>query len=401
MKNSKKGLIPYVVMGIIAVLVIIYTATLSASAKTEYSPSLEATRDGLLWEKSPDTMEFAWESDKEYKKIFSTPGTIIASDENGVYRLDSENGDVIWSYVRKNANICDVTEADGDVAILFNPGRGCTDVTVLNAATGQYKAQAQYATNSEIGALVYGRQNLAVVTPVSARLLRSDDLVPVSTFGDVPGEVYSDDQQVTGCNINDVTIGPESYAVSAKCEGDSTYKIRIIDNDPEESTKGEIIQTIDTNTNDHVSLPAMSSSMIFFVTTGASETDPMAYVWQLDKEYAEVASWRLPIYSYGYPYQDLRKFGYTWRVGEWVRYRPGSEDLSQGVDIYEATGDPMQAEDELLIPSYGGIKVVKFKEDGERKIKIKDFPHGSQYYAFSGRTLAALDPKTNKIMAFH
>lgn len=401
MIKSKKGIIPYIAITIIGIFVIIYSVTLSASAKTEYNPNLEVGRDGLLWEKSPETMSKSWESEKEYNKLINTPGSMVAVDDHGVYRLNSENGDVIWSYVRKNATICDAVESDGDIAILFNPGKGCTDLTTLSASTGQYKAQAQYATNSDIGALIYGRGKLALVTPVSARLLRSDDLVPVSTFGDVPGEVYATDQQVTGCNINDVTIGPESYAVSAKCEGDSTYKIRVIDNDPEESTIGEVIQTIDTNTNDHVSLPVMSSSMIFFVTTGASETDPMAYVWQLDKDYVEVASWRLPIYSYGYPYQDLAKFGYTWRVGEWVRYRPGSEDLSQGIDTYEATGDPMQAGDELLIPSYGGVKVVKFKEKGERKIDIKEFPQGSQYYAFSGKTLAALDPKTNKIVAFH
>lgn len=401
MNKSKKGLIPYIIMIIITLFLIIYTVTISASAKTEYNPSLEAQRDNLLWDKAPVSMEKSWESSKEYKKIISSPGALIAVDDHGVYRLNSEDGSIIWSYVRKDATICDAIDADGDVAILFNPGKGCTDVTVLNAATGQYKSQAQYATNSEVGALVYGREKLAVVTPASARLLRSGDLVPVSTFGDVPGEVYADDQQVSGCSINDVTIGPESYAVSAKCEGDETYKIRIIDNDPDESTKGEVIQTIDTNTNDHVSLPVMSSSMIFFVTTGASEADPMAYVWQLDKEYSEVASWRLPIYSYGYPYQDLAKFGYTWRVGEWVRYRPGSEDLSQGIDIYEATGDPIQAGDELLIPSYEGIKVVKFKEEGERKINIKDFPQGAQYYAFSGKTFAALDPITNKIIAFN
>ena len=140
---------------------------------------------------------------------------MIAVDDHGVYRLNSENGEVIWSYVRKNAKICDAIESDGDIAILFNPGKGCTDLTTLSANTGQYKAQAQYATNSDIGALVYGRKKLALVTPVSTRLLRSDDLVPVSTFGDVPGEVYATDQQVKGCNINDVTIGPESYAVSA------------------------------------------------------------------------------------------------------------------------------------------------------------------------------------------
>lgn len=400
MIKNKKGFIPYITMGIIAILIIIYSVTLSASAKTEYNPNLEANRDGLFWQNSPESMNKSWESEKEYTKLISTPGAMVAVDDHGVYRLNSENGEIVWSYVRNDVTICDAIEAGGDIAILMNPGRGCTDVTTLNAATGQYKAQAQYATNSEMGALVYGREKLALVTPVSARLLRSDDLVPVSTFGDVPGEVYADDQQVSGCNINDVTIGPESYAVSAKCEGDSTYKIRVLDNDPEESTKGEVIQTIDTNTNDHVSLPVMSSSMIFFVTTGASETDPMAYVWQLDKDYAEVASWRLPIYSYGYPYQDLAKFGYTWRVGEWVRYRPGSEDLSQGIDTYEATGDPIQAGDELLVPSYGGVKVVKFKEEEERKINIKDFPQGSQYYAFSGKTFAALDPTTNKIVAF-
>lgn len=390
LKKRNRSLVPYITILLIVFLTIAYVSFFSASARTHYLPNTEAQRDNLMWQAPPERMEKVWESDEEYTKILSPPGTFIAATENKVERIDSERFESVWSYKRDDATICDITSTEGNIAVLYNPGRGCTDVTLLDGATGQYVAQAQYSTDSELGALVYGRDRLAVVTPASARIVRASDLIPVSTFGDVPGGVYQTDQTVTGCNINDVVIGPESYAVSAQCDGDETYKIRILDIDPEESTQGNVIQTIDTNTKDHVTLPAISSSMIFFVTTGASTTDPMAYVWQLDKDYAEVASWRLAPESYGYTYQDLPMFGYTWRVGEWVRYRQGSEDLSQGVDIVGATGDPMQADDRLLIPSYDGIKVVRFNHEGERLIPIEGFPV-SQYYAFSGRTVFALE----------
>lgn len=106
MIKSKKGIIPYIAITIIGIFVIIYSVTLSASAKTEYNPNLEVGRDGLLWEKSPETMSKSWESEKEYNKLINTPGSMVAVDDHGVYRLNSENGDVIWSYVRKNATIC-------------------------------------------------------------------------------------------------------------------------------------------------------------------------------------------------------------------------------------------------------------------------------------------------------
>ena len=96
MIKNKKGFIPYITMGIIAILIIIYSVTLSASAKTEYNPNLEANRDGLFWQNSPESMNKSWESEKEYTKLISTPGAMVAVDDHGVYRLSSENGEIVW-----------------------------------------------------------------------------------------------------------------------------------------------------------------------------------------------------------------------------------------------------------------------------------------------------------------
>lgn len=387
---SRKWLsyIPYAAIAIVVLVTIIFVSTLSQSANTISTSNASLTRDSLSWDTGnpPGEMKEAWRAEG-YTDVFDTPGTIIASTSNGVYRLDSETGDRMWGYERDGAHLCDAIEADGQVAAIFNPGHGCTDIILLDGATGQYVAQAQYGTDSQVARLVYGRKQVAIVTPDLVRVLRSSDLVPKAMFGTDPAPRYPSDQPEKNCNVSDAVLGPKSFAVAAQCEDDDTYKVYVVNNEPEESTTADIVQTIDSGSKNSLTLPVMSLSMIIFVV---QDNSPTAYVWQLDKEFAEVAAFSLQPNQIGYTYDDYPMFGYTWRIGDWVRYRQGSEDLSKGIDITSAMGAPMIADRNLLVPVYDGIAVANFDTEKQETIKVDGLP-SSTSYAFSGRTIAALD----------
>lgn len=399
MSRKIQGLLPYVLIFLVVISSVVYATSFSSAAATEHTTSPESVRDSLMWQTdtgtAPGTMEKAWEKDG-YTSLFSTPGTLIATTSNSVSRLDSEDGETIWEYKRKGTTLCDAIESGGNVLALFDAGRGCSDIILLDAATGQYKAQAQYGTSSHVARLVYGQKSVAIVTPNYVRVLRAYDLVPQAAFGDPEAKRNESDQSVKNCEVSDVVLGSKVFAVAAKCEEDTydnnndNYQIYIMNIDPEESSAGEMnTDSIDTGTKEPVTLPAISISMLVFVTGG---NNPMSYVWQLDKDHAEVAAFRVETNNIGYTYQDLDQFGYTWRIGDWVRYRPGSEDLSKGFDITGATGQAMQAGNQLLIPGYKSLYVANLKQKDVLEIDFGDdypvSPTGD--YGFSGRTFASL-----------
>ena len=400
--NNKHKVNSWIVYGTIIAVVSICTlfATFFSTAHAvDHNTAPNSTRDALGWMNPPDRMSKAWESEG-YTGVINTPGSIIGVNDNGVSRLDSETGLEIWKYHRPDSQLCDAINADGQVAVLFDSGHGCTDITLLDSATGEYISQAQYATDETEARLIYGRDHIGIVTHSNVRLVRASDLVPTAFYGDMIGPIYESDQAVSQCDISDVVIGPDSFAVASKCNDDPDYRVRVVQNDPEESTQGNILLDIGTGVADpsSVTLPVISKSMVIFVVQGIS---PTAYVWQLDKDMEEVAAFPVGVNSYGFNYQDIRQFGYTWRIGTDVHYRQGSEDLSKSIVIPHAIGDPMVAEIDLLVPVQGGIEVATFnkEKEGTRLIPIEGFP-SSRSYAFSGRTVAAHDGNS-KIIGFN
>lgn len=335
-------------------------------------------------EKSP--LENKWSSEKAYKYLVNTPGAAIAGDENSVSRISTKDGSRIWEYKADNGKLCHISELNGNIAALFNNGKGCTDIVSLNAATGEIINQAQYyvSDKEEPARLVYGRDKIAIVTPHFVRLLR-DDLVPVAEFGNKEDFTYTDDQSVKDCNISDVAIGPDSFAVSAMCAGDTTYHVRVVENEPEESSQGKIVVDVDTSSESPVTVPLVSKSMFNFVT---NTTNPSVYTWQLDKEKAEVSSNPLQPGEFSYGYIDMKGIGYVWRIGSTIHVRHGSEDLSKSKTHSEAIGNPIQVEDKMIIPQKDSISIWNPISEINKKVNVDGL--SGKYFTFSGDTLISL-----------
>ena len=389
-EHSKKDynwIAPFGVFFVILFSLFAYATFFSSSAKAEYNPNNDAALEDLEWKNGSPPAEMKQHWVKEgYTDLFNQPGAMIGVKNSSIERIDTETGNIIWSYSRPDATICHAIGHKGQVYVLFNPGGGCRDITTLDANTGKYINQAQYGTKEELARLVAGNNNIAIVTPHLVRLLRSSDLVPEATFGDDPVPKYKNDQSVENCDISDVVIGEKTFAVSSYCKDDDTYKIRLVKKDPEENSEGIVEKTIDTGSDKPVTLPAISQKDIIFVV---QDDNPLAQVWNYEEdEPKNVVSYILPPGHIGYQYDNLSYFGYTWRIGDWVRYQSSSDNLSDGKDVAGAVGRPMLAGDKLLVPTYEGLAFVNFANDEQYDIKI-EVPV-SKSFAFSGKTFAAL-----------
>lgn len=387
-----KGLLIYpIILFIFSLIFGVSMVTGSANAVT-HKIDENGLLDGLGWDinSAPETMEERWSLDG-FQEIVNTPGAIIGVKEKGLYRLDSETGETLWEYSRDDAFICDAANTNDDITAVFNSGNGCSEIVTLESATGKYKYTAEYATDQNTAKLINQAGDTLLLTPTHARLLRND-LVTKSEFGEQLYQVNYSDQlnefgnKLTNCNINDGAINADGYAIVAICGESQTYKIYYLNDEPEESTMNDIVFTIDTRSQYPSTIAAMSKAMISYVTQG---NNPGLHVHQLTKDLEEVSHQNIEPNEYGFEYQDFPGIGYVWRVGDAVKVKYGSEDLSSYEEIENAIGDPILAGDSLLVPMLDNVVVWNTLSK-----EIKDVPvaglHGTKF-AFSGSTIVSYD----------
>lgn len=382
----------YIVIVILSVIIVNFTGTAS-SVEHNYNKSLE--RDNFLWEKTPSQLQEKW-SLEGYKKIINTPGSIISVKDNGVSRINVDNGKELWSYNREDAKLCDAENTNGQILAIFDSGKGCSEYIQLDASTGEYLNTAEYATSAHYSedkkaiSIVSQQENILVMTQNHARLLR-DDLVTQSEFGDQEYVVNGDDQENHNCTISDGAISTDGYAIAAKCNNSPTYSIYYMDNEPEESSAEKTKLAVDTRSQQPVTIPVISKAMINFVVAG---TPNAVYVWQLTKDQSEVSHNYVKVNEFGYEYQDLPSIGYVWRIGNTINVRYGSEDTSQSEKMDNVIGDPIEVDGKLLVPQLNKIVLWDTNDDKKEDIEVKGL--NGQVFGFSGDTLVSFDNGTIK-----
>lgn len=376
---------------IIAILAIVSIFSVP-KYNVESSVNQDVSRSSYTYDEKSD-FKRVWKADHKYKYLVNTPGAVIAGDEDSVSRIDIENGNHIWSYKMDGGKLCHVVEANGNVAALFDNGRGCTDIVTLDAASGRVINQAQYSIpdDSHIARLAYGRENIAIVSPTFVRLLRYD-LVPIAEFGTKKDVTYTSDQSVRNCDISDVAVGPDYTAIGSKCEGDYSYHVRVIQNEPKESTQGKISVDVDTSSQNPVTIPLVTKSMFNFVTDAKN---PSVFAWQLDKEKSEVSNQPVQPGQFSYGYTDMKGIGYVWRIGDTVHARHGSEDISKSKTHRGAIGNPIQVDSKMIVPQINSVYLWDAVEDTGRTVNASGL--NGKYFAFAGNTLVSLDDDGNLI----
>lgn len=378
--------IAVIVVFITMVVLISYSILSGPKSHMEHTTSDGIERSSYDYDEQSPLSE-SWVEDEKHQYLVNTPGASVAATDNYVMRINPDDGSSLWSYGSDNSKVCHIVESEGNIVALFDNGKGCTDISLIDATNGKIINQAQYFVEDKDSdvRLIAERGKIAIVSEKSVRLLR-DDLVPSAEFGDKADLVYADDQKVSDCTISDVNIGPDSFAVASKCSNDDGYHVRIVDNEPEESTQGKIILDVDTAVDYPVTIPVITKSMFNFIVDGPN---PTLYTWQLDKDKNEVSNEPLSANEYSHGYINMEGIGYVWRVGNTLYARHGSEDISQYKTKENVIGNPIQIENKMIVPQKDSINIWDSVEDNENNIPVDNLD--GRYFSFAGSTLISLD----------
>lgn len=382
-------IIVYAIIASMVVLSVFYVAFFSPQARAVHHVSEEATRSGFMFTESIPQNMSAQQKFTDYTKLVSTPGAIIGVKEHSIERLDTESEETIWEYKRPGGEICDAIGAWGDVVVVYNMGKGCTDVTRLDGATGQYVAQASYATDQDVLKMVFSDDKLALVTPRTARVLR-DDLVTMTEFGQQVD--FANKTPFANCDIYDATISPKALVVSNKCNGSETTHVTAVEVDPDDSSAPETIVDVDTHSSDPVTTPVATLAQMKFITQGS---DPVDYTWQIDKDLTEVAASPVRQGEYGLWGDSFDGIGYVWIIGNKMYARYGSEDVSQFTSEFKgATTNPLEADHYLLVGTEQGFSFWDTHENIRHDVSVDEDVSAVKKIAFAGDTVATFNDGT-------
>lgn len=380
---------PYAYVTIITALTLIVALTYpvwqSTAVATTTAP--ERTRDPLMWRETPTHMHPTWTLEG-YDKLVDTPGAMVAVSKDEVAGLDSATGDKAWVYKGRGVKVCDAVNFNGNVAIATDNGAGCSVITVLDSATGEYVKQAEYLPGDDghTVALTTYKDALAVVTPSHVRVLRGD-LVQMTEFGGRIDNVLPDPGTPKGCSISDVAVGPISTAIAAACDEDNgSYHVRVINHKPDEASATAIDLDVNAHSTDPVTIPITTRAQVLFSTTSPRHA---LYAWQLDKDKEEISATDMLPNHYPLGHDDIDGIGYLWLIGNALHVRSGSEDVTQSVTMDGVVGMPMTADNTLVVPTHDGI--VRWNPDNDHKeiINVDSWDPG-RYFAFAGSTVATL-----------
>ncbi len=167
--------------------------------------------------------------------------TVVTADSGQVADRDPLTGQVRWSYTR-DLELCTVAPAWGRVLAVYRKETNCSEVTALDAGTGQRGAQRN--GNAELGTrLLSDGVHVTATGRELAEVWRSD-LVKSLEYGRVPAIVNPGKQPRTGCVFGSFAVTSGRVAVVERCpDQDPSDRLSVLKPNPEESDKPEVIST--------------------------------------------------------------------------------------------------------------------------------------------------------------
>lgn len=169
-------------------------------------------------------------------------GVVVTADGSQVSGRDPASGRVLWSYARDRPLCAATGQWDRAVAV-YRSSRGCSDVTSLDAATGERGPQRDSEADNAV-TLAGNGTYLASIGADRMEVWRSD-LVRTLEFGRVDAPVNPDAQPRPGCAMRSVAFSPQRIAVVLSCPGEQGDRLSLLSPAPEDPTKPtEIASTL-------------------------------------------------------------------------------------------------------------------------------------------------------------
>ena len=330
--------------------------------KAELTPAVDAASgdEPALLAATPDSLTEAFSLPNTLApgqaRAVSSNGLLITHDGD-MLRASNASGDEVWTYQRRDVDLCSLTTAWNKIVASYDAGNGCGDVVAIDAATGQY-SDTRSARNSEEVVPIMSNDRVGTVSAERVELWRSD-LVRSVEYGDVDAKQEPNLQPHEDCAITSALTRTETLGVTESCPDspDSTW-LRIQDTTPEDSRSPEITKDIEIEDPGArliaygqeaaaVFLPGDSPRIVSYnfegETLSSRDVEPSKSITNAASPFAPAIA-DLPHHM-------------TWFDGERLYLFTPTERKVDHV-LEQAVGTGIAVDERLLVPTEEGIDVV-------------------------------------------
>ncbi|WP_420878739.1 PQQ-binding-like beta-propeller repeat protein [Rhodococcus sp. (in: high G+C Gram-positive bacteria)] len=283
-------------------------------------------------------------------------GTVATADGGTVLGRDPVTGDERWRY-RRDMPLCGAIGAWNTVVAVYRDQRGCSQVTQLDGATGERKAQRSSDADDAV-TLSYDGTYVVSRGPERMELWRSD-LVRTLEFGRVDAPINPGKQPRPDCSLKSAAAGGTRVTVLMHCPGEAGDRISVLDAAPKDNQEPhEFGSTLLTGPGADTSgarlIAASGDRTAVFLPAGPISAARIAVV---DGEGSEIASHPVTISVDADATAARNGSVFTWWTGTELIALSTSE-LAPKWTVTDALGPGAIMAGSLLVPVPGAIAVL-------------------------------------------
>ncbi|MGF7123954.1 Rv3212 family protein [Rhodococcus sp. AG1013] len=342
-----------IVVAIAAAVIWIRSDARGTTSITSDTPAAEV--DTAL--SPPESLDEIWRADSpETTAPLVAAGVVATADGGTVTGRDRLTGAELWRYQR-DMPLCGAIGAWNTVVAVYRDQRGCSQVTQLDGATGERKAQRSSDADDEVTLSYDGTY---VVSRGSERMeLWRSDLVRTLEFGRVDAPINPGKQPHPGCELRSAAAGGTRVSVLMDCPGEAADRLSVLDAAPKDNQEpqefGTILLTGPGSDSPGARLIAASGDHTAVYLPAGPVSGPRYAVH--DGTGNEVASY--PVTGEVSPHATAARNGsvFTWWTGSELIALSTSE-LAPRWTFPGALGPGAIMAGSLLVPVPGGIAVL-------------------------------------------
>jgi hypothetical protein len=290
-----------------------------------------------------------------------TGSTVVTADGGSVLGRDPRSGEQSWSYTR-DLPLCSVVASWNTAVAVYRDDRGCSQVTELDGATGERKAQR---TSDADDAVRLSSDGTYVTSRGDTRMeLWRSDMVRTLEYGRVDAPVNPGSQPRTGCTLLSSASTNSRTAVLEQCPGETAARLSLMNPAPKDAGKPEeygstvvpeLVPRSDAPTAGQI-IAITGSVVALYIPAENGAPDRVGLY---DDAAAKLSEFTLPAGSSPTPYLPATKAGsaLTWFTGTGVQAFD-SNNLSPLWTVPGALGSGAVMAGRLLLPVPDGISVV-------------------------------------------
>ncbi|GAB3088044.1 hypothetical protein [Corynebacterium aquatimens] len=241
LRRTKNDLIATAVIAAVCCVALVWAFFSAPIRQAHLETAAEEVPDQGVLAVVPSALTESWrvadESPRQRPLVVN--GLIVAYSDNTItaYKADQTK---VWSYTRKDAELCGLESAWNKVVAIYRTSVGCGDVVAINAATGQYDRTRSSSAPDDVVSFA-SNDRVGIVGQTRAELWR-DDMVRTVEYGRVEAPQEPNMQPNPDCELTSAMTRSDLFAVTEKCE-DGSY-LRLQKTTPEDSRKPELHSSV-------------------------------------------------------------------------------------------------------------------------------------------------------------